>query len=107
MGYPAAFVQQFVYRPGRGQDSVLLAAHPANGGQESQLAVVSLPVAHAGTLNYRSPARKSAVDVSGWWRPDCGKHKVGLIEAVRIRCRLSALLNIFKLNYRPDVGDSF
>jgi hypothetical protein len=39
MGYPAAFVQQFVYRPGRGQDSVLLAAHPANGGQQPQLGV--------------------------------------------------------------------
>ena len=35
----AAFVQQFAYRPDRGQDSVLLAAHPANGGQQSQLAV--------------------------------------------------------------------
>ena len=38
----SAFVQQFVYRPDRGQDSVLLAAHPANGGQQSQLAVDSL-----------------------------------------------------------------
>jgi hypothetical protein len=28
----AAFIQQFVYRPDRGQDSVLLAARPANGG---------------------------------------------------------------------------
>jgi hypothetical protein len=35
----AAFVQQFVYRPDGGQDSVLLAAHPANGGQQPQLAV--------------------------------------------------------------------
>jgi hypothetical protein len=35
----AAFVQQLVYRPDRWQDSVLLAAHPANGGQQSQLAV--------------------------------------------------------------------
>jgi hypothetical protein len=31
----AAFVQQFVYRPDRG----LLAAHPANGGQQPQLGV--------------------------------------------------------------------
>ncbi len=38
----AAFVQKFVYRPDRGQDSVLLAAHPANGGQQSQLAADSL-----------------------------------------------------------------
>ena len=29
----AAFVQQFVYRTDRGQDSVLLAAHPANRGE--------------------------------------------------------------------------
>ena len=43
----AAFVQQFIYRPDRGQDSVLLAAHPANGGQQSQLAVDSLSVTRA------------------------------------------------------------
>ena len=35
----APFVQQFVYRPDRGQDSVLLAAHPANGGHQSHLTV--------------------------------------------------------------------
>jgi hypothetical protein len=28
-----AFVQQFVYRPDRAQDSVLLAAHSPKGGQ--------------------------------------------------------------------------
>ena len=33
----AAFVQQFVYRPDRRQDSVLLAAHPANGTREALL----------------------------------------------------------------------
>ena len=42
----AAFVQQFVYRPDRGQGSVLLAAHPANGGQQPQLAVDYLQVTH-------------------------------------------------------------
>jgi hypothetical protein len=30
----AAFVQKRVYRPDRGQYSVLLAAHPPNGGQQ-------------------------------------------------------------------------
>ena len=44
----AAFVQQFVDRPDRGQDSVLLAAHPANGGQLSQLGVDYLYVTKTG-----------------------------------------------------------
>ena len=43
----AAFVQQFVYRPDRGQYSVLLAAHPANGGQQPQLGVDYLQITHA------------------------------------------------------------
>jgi hypothetical protein len=43
-GQLAALVQQFVYRPDRGRPAVLT-AHPANGGQQSQLAVDGLPVA--------------------------------------------------------------
>jgi hypothetical protein len=38
-GHSAALVQQFVNRPDRGQYSVLLTAHPANGGQQSQLTI--------------------------------------------------------------------
>ena len=56
----AAFVQQFVYRPDRGQHSVLLAAHPANGGQQSQLAVDYLPVAHGAEAVAAHPQRATS-----------------------------------------------
>jgi hypothetical protein len=39
----AAFVQQLFHRPDRGQDSVLLAAHPANpASNRNSLSMVSL-----------------------------------------------------------------
>jgi hypothetical protein len=41
-------VEQLVDRPDRGQHPAVLMTYPANGGQQSQLAIDSLPVAHAG-----------------------------------------------------------
>ena len=44
-GQLATFIQHFVYWPDRGHHSAVLTTHPANGGQQSQLAVDGLQVA--------------------------------------------------------------
>jgi hypothetical protein len=43
-GQLETFVEQFVYWPDGGQRPAVLTAHPANGDQQSQLAVDGLPL---------------------------------------------------------------